>query len=51
MPWIISASPLNQVAYAPPLPQIMPTVECPKASGIAPDPSNQYCWIAAACVA
>ena len=51
MPWIISGSALNQVAYAPPSPQTMPTVLCPNAAGKSASPtSNQYSWIAAACV-
>ncbi len=52
MPWIISGSPLNQVAYAPPEPQTMPTVEWPKVEGkFWLRTSNQYSWIAALWVA
>ena len=51
MPWIFSGSAVNQVAYAAPSPQTMPTVPCPNAAGkFSLSASNQYSLIAAACV-
>ncbi len=51
MPWIFSGAAVNQVAYAPPSPQTMPTVPWPNAAGkFSLRVSNQYSLIAADCV-